>query len=170
METALSRRPFLLGDRFTLADASAYGQLAMNLVDGRAADLLEELAPVTFGWLRMIGDGAHRDSTGELGLVDELRPLLGCIADTFIPLMRDNEAAYCEATERGQCRFNEAAFDRGEALYDGMLLGRPYRAVVKTFQVVVWRALCAQWRAMDQTERDEIETRFPRLQDSLFDA
>jgi len=170
METALSRRPFLLGDRFTLADASAYGQLAMNLVDGRAAELLEELAPVTHHWLRMIGDGAHRDSTGELGLVDELRPLLDCIADTFIPLMRDNEAAYREATERGQRRFNEAAFDRGEALYDGTLLGRPYRAVVKTFQVAVWRALCAQWRSMDRFERNEIETRFPQFQDSLFDA
>jgi glutathione S-transferase len=38
MENVLREQPFLLGQRFTLADASAYGQLSMNLVDGRAAE------------------------------------------------------------------------------------------------------------------------------------
>ncbi|MDH3993366.1 MAG: glutathione S-transferase C-terminal domain-containing protein, partial [Gammaproteobacteria bacterium] len=51
MEHILQHQPYLLGDQFTLADASAYGQLSMNLVDGRAADLLEEYAPLTFRWL-----------------------------------------------------------------------------------------------------------------------
>ena len=51
MENVLTHQPYLLGERFTLADASAYGQLGMNLVDGRAAELLRDLAPRTFDWL-----------------------------------------------------------------------------------------------------------------------
>ncbi|MBT6124494.1 MAG: hypothetical protein HOH70_04800 [Halieaceae bacterium] len=94
METLLAHQPFLLGERFTLADASAYGQLSMNLIDGRAAQLLEELAPRTFQWLCMIRDGGHKDSTGELFLSSHLQSLLEIIGETFIPLMQQNEAAY----------------------------------------------------------------------------
>jgi glutathione S-transferase len=34
LEPLLAAQPFLFGERFTLADASVYGQLAMNLSDG----------------------------------------------------------------------------------------------------------------------------------------
>ena len=47
------------------------------------------------------------------------------------------------ARAAGETRFNEAAFDAGRALYDGTLLGRPFRSVAKTFQVRVWRDLRA---------------------------
>jgi glutathione S-transferase len=168
MEAVLGRQPFLFGDRFTLADASAYGQLGMNLVDGRAAELLEELAPRTFGWLQMIRDGGHRDIGGELRLTEGLAPLLQCIGETFIPLMRQNEKAYCEAQARGQTLFNEAAFDRGEALYDGSLLGLPYRAVVKSFQVAVWRDLCESRDQLAASDREQLQSRYPPLQEGLF--
>jgi len=170
METVLAAQPFLLGSRFTLADAAAYGQLSMNLVDGRAADLLRELAPGTFDWLCMIRDGGHRESRGELCLSGALLPLLACIGDTFTPLMRQNEVAYREARERGQTVFNEAAFDRGEALYDGGLLGMPYRAVVKTFQVAVWRELCADWGALAENQRSALQRRMPPIDDMVFDG
>ena len=170
MESILQQQPFLLGQRFTLADASAYGQLSMNLVDGRAARLLEELAPLTFRWLCMIRDGGHRDSRGELRPGENLNPLLDCIGETFTPLMRQNAAAYREAIRRGQSLFNEAAFDRGEALYDGSLLGMPYRAVAKSFQVTVWQQLCNDWLLLGDDDRQALRARFPQLQDALFDA
>jgi len=157
MESLLQRQPFLLGERFTLADASAFGQLGMNLVDPDAAGLLRERAPRTFRWLCAIRDGEHRETRGELALSPALRPLLRCIGDTFIPLMRQNEAAYVAARARGQTLFNEAAFRRGRALYDGHLLGQPFRAVVKTFQVRVWRELRAHWLRLDARARDALE-------------
>jgi glutathione S-transferase len=163
METVLAQQPYLLGQRFTLADASAYGQLGMNLVDGRAAELLQELAPRTFDWLCMIRDGGHRDSTGELALNDGLAPLLDCVAETFMPLMRQNEAAYREASQRGQTLFNEAAFDRGEALYDGSLMGMPFRAVVKSFQVVVWRDICRAWDSLADGHREQLGRQYPSI-------
>jgi hypothetical protein len=71
---------------------------------------------------------------------------------------------------RGQSLFNEAAFDRGEALYDGRLLGRPFRAVAKSFQVAVWQDLCGEWWSLGDSDRQALCTLFPLLQNSLFKA
>ncbi|MBK6508856.1 MAG: glutathione S-transferase C-terminal domain-containing protein [Haliea sp.] len=157
MESLLAQQPFLLGGRFTLADASAYGQLGMNMVDPEAAALLQELAPRTWRWLCAIRGGEHRSAKGELALTPALQPLMAVISETFIPLMRQNEAAYEVARARGETLFNEAAFARGRALYDGQLLGYPFRAVVKTFQVRVWREVQASWRALQAGDRDMLE-------------
>ncbi len=149
MESVLVQQPYLLGGRFTLADASAYGQLAMNLPDGRAAELLEQLAPRTYAWLAHIRDGEHHRAQGSLELTEALRPLLDCIRETFVPLMRQNAAAFRPDAPRT----NEAAFDAGEQLYDGQLMGHPFRAVCKTFQVRVWRDLCRLWGQLDDGSR-----------------
>ena len=163
MEDILEQQSFLLGERFTLADASAYGQLGMNLVDGLAAELLQELAPRTYRWLCMIRDGEHCGSDGELATTDTLAPLLQCIAETFIPLMQQNEAAYADAVAGGQRIFNEAAFERNEAIYDGSLMGQPFRSVVKSFQVVTWRELRQQWQALEDSAHQELTVQFPQL-------
>jgi len=170
MEQLLETQPYLLGEHFTLADASAYGQLSMNLVDGKAAELLEELAPRTFQWLCSIRDGAHRGGHGKLQLSERLAPLMDIIGETFLPLMQQNAAAYREAHTRGQTLFNEAAFDRGEALYDGELLGKPFRSVAKSFQVVVWQELCDAWYALPPEDRDQLQSRYPGLADTDFAA
>jgi glutathione S-transferase len=167
-EAILTHQPFVMGERFTLADASIYGQLGMNLVDGRAAELMEELAPYTYRWLLDIQEGGHRDSRGSIDHNPGLSPLVDCIVDTFVDLMRQNAAAYRKARAEGQILFNEAAFNRGQALYDGSLAGAPFRAVIKTFQVAVWQDICAAWWALAPDERDHISRDFPRLQDSLF--
>lgn len=164
MEQLLNRQPFLLGQRFTLADASAYGQLSMNLIDGRAAELLQELAPRTYRWLCAIRDGEHQGSRGQLHASESLRSLLTCIADTFVPLMQQNATAWEHHHANGQTCFNEAAFDRGEALYDGELMGKPFRAVAKTFQVEVWRELLRNWNTLTPNEQRELLSRYPALE------
>ncbi|MEZ5571835.1 MAG: glutathione S-transferase C-terminal domain-containing protein [Halioglobus sp.] len=161
MEQLLTQQPFLLGERFTLADASAYGQLGMNLVDPEARDLLAELAPRTYRWLCAIAAGEQRDGVGALSLAPDLRPLLDIIGQTFVPLMIQNEDAYAAAVARGETVFNEAAFERHRALYDGQLLGYPFRSVVKTFQVRVWRDLRRSWQALDNSTRAALLSELP---------
>ena len=168
IESLLSDQPFLLGERFTLADASVYGQLGMNLVDGRAAELLAQLAPGTYTWLHRIERGEHCSNPGAVRLNPALNPLLECIVDTFVDLMRQNASAYRDAVGRGGHRFNEAAFDRGESLYDGSLLGAPFRTVIKTFQVAVWQDLCSEWASLGTDERRGLADQYPCLKDSLF--
>ncbi|MEH6568263.1 MAG: glutathione S-transferase domain-containing protein [Halioglobus sp.] len=168
LESLLQQQPYLLGDRFTLADASAYGQLSMNLIDGAAADLLESLAPTTFAWLCGIRDRAHVGSRGELYLSEHLAALLAIIGDTFVPLMQQNTAAYQDALAAGETLFNEAAFDQGRALYHGELQGYPFRSVAKSFQVPVWRDLCIAWGDLELKSQTNLSSRFPTLRHTAF--
>jgi glutathione S-transferase len=153
IEPVLSGRRFLLGDGFTIADAGMYGQLGMNLADPTAAEDIRRRAPKTFAWLNAIRARRHVGTSGTPVLAADLGALLAVIGRTFVPLMQQNERAYELACARGETLFNEPAFDRGRALYDGELLGRPLRAVVKTFQVRVWRELRAAWTALDRDAR-----------------
>ena len=156
VESVLAVQPYLLGDRFTLADASAYGQLGMNLVDGITTDTLRKDAPRTFAWLYAIESGEHAGTVGDLRFSPTLKPLLEVIGATFLPLMAQNHAAWEAAVAAGETRFNEAAFDAGRALYDGELRGHPFRAVAKTFQVAVWRDLRQRWAMLPDSARQEL--------------
>jgi glutathione S-transferase len=152
----LRARPFLLGDRFTLADASVYGALGMNLDDPTADRRMQTRAPATHAWLGRIRQRAHVGSRGGVGLHADLGPLLRGLRETFVPLMIQNERAFEDARRRGETRFNEAAFDAGRSLYDGTLLGRPFRAVPKTFQVQIWRELGDAWAQLDEASRARV--------------
>lgn len=156
VEAILAGQPFLLGGRFTLADASVYGCLGMNLRDPEANALLQARAPRCHRWLEDIRDRRHVGSQGPLALHPGLQPLLDIIGRTFVPLMRQNAAAFERAVDAGETLFAERAFDKGRALYDGVLLDHPFRAVVKPFQVQVWRDLSAAWAALPAAARDRI--------------
>ncbi|MEI8256808.1 MAG: glutathione S-transferase C-terminal domain-containing protein [Deltaproteobacteria bacterium] len=156
-EAILATRPFLLGERFTIADASAFGQLGGSFIDPSAHDRLREHAPRTHAWLDGIWRGAHVGSTGSVALDGAVSPLLRIIGRTFVPLMQQNARAHLAASRAGETVFNEAAFDRSRALYDGELMGRPFRSVVKTFQVRTWRDLVAGFRGLTAAQRARIE-------------
>jgi hypothetical protein len=100
-----------------------------------------------------------------------LSDLLKLIGDTFIPLMKQNFAAWKEAVAAGESRFNEAAFNEGRALYDGELMGYPFRHVVKTFQVSVWQDLEKAWNALSPVDRQQLRERLPdNMQDAFSDG
>jgi glutathione S-transferase len=153
LEAALARRPFLLGERFTLADAAVYGQLGMNLKDPTAADDIRARAPATFAWLERVRDRRHVGCRGDVAGAPERAGRFDFIAETFVPLMRQNARAYADLHGHGERVFNERGFDAGRGLYDGELLGKPFRAVAKTFQVRVWREIEAAWAALDADAR-----------------
>ena len=99
-----------------------------------------------------------------------LQPLLRMISQTFMPLMMQNEKAYEQARAAGETLFNEAAFKRHRALYDGQLLEHPFRAVVKTFQVRVWRELKASWWALAAQDRAALQREFLPDATALFNG
>ncbi len=167
MESLLAKQPYAMGNQFTIADASIYGQLSMNLKDPSAAGLLKRTAPLTFDWLCAIRDGQHvldnavgceTTMTSEISLSPEtiaaLKPLLDIIMQTYSALMVQNSNAYDSYKKGGQTVFNEKAFDQRKALYDGELMGHPFRSVVKTFQVRVWQDICDTWGALKTEDRE----------------
>src|SRR5258706_9065033 len=108
MDGILATRPFLVGERFTLADASVYGELGMNLADPTAAERMRARAPATYAWLERIRDRRHVGSRGAVGLHAGLTPIPRSIRQTFVPLMLQNARAWDAARARGEARFNEA--------------------------------------------------------------
>ncbi len=165
LDRVLAVQPFLFGERFTLADASVYGQLAMNRSDPSADARLRRVAPALHAWVERLARGEFRGhrSDGPLALAAAHEPLLAWIASTFVPLMQWNRDAWERHRARGETRFNEAAFDAGRSLYDGVLLGRPFRSVAKTFQVRVWRDLRRAWDALPAADRSQLAARAPTL-------
>jgi len=163
LEPLLAAQPFLFGDRFTLADASVYGQLGMNRADPSANARLRERAPGVHAWVERIarGDLAGHRAEGALALGPSHAPLLAWVGSTFVPLMQQNHDAWQRHRAAGETRFNEAGFDAGRALYDGTLLGRPFRSVVKSFQVRVWRDLRRAWEALDVSAQSRIRALLP---------
>ena len=157
VESVLRERPFLFGSRFTLADASVYGELGMNTSDPSASRTIRAKAPILSAWLETLHQqGAAVFDPGEEPApadIEALAPLLEEVSRIHVPLMEQNERAYDLYKAAGLTRFNEAAFDRGQALYDGELLDEPFRSVVKTFQVKGWRLLKARYLALEAAHR-----------------
>lgn len=166
IEELLSQQPYILGSRFTIADASVYGQLSMNLKDPEAATLLRDTAPLTYAWLCAIRDGRHAlsngcEDEGTLWLSPALRPLLDIIMKTYGSLMVQNQKAYESYRSGGETLFNEEAFDQRRALYDGTLMGHSFRSVVKTFQVRVWEEVCKAWSCLSAEEQVRLKPLIP---------
>ncbi len=148
LEPVFARQRFLFGDRFTLADASTYGALGMNLADPASNGIMAQRAPGLHAWLLRVHGNEAIGTPALPPSIDSalLNPLVAEIRRVFIPLMQQNHAAWRRFSAAGQARWNEQAFNRGEALYDGELDGQPFRHVVKTFQVRVWQQLCEDWQ------------------------
>ena len=165
LEPIFSTRPFLLGQRFTLADASLYGQLGMNLTDPSAANWIKDNAPAVYAWLLRIHEGdfsTHKDA-GELMVDDSLQSLLKEISGTFYSLMKQNELAYVQHTKAGETLFNEKAYWKRRSLFNGELDGQPFRSVVKTFQVKTWRNLKQLWQGLDRDSQSQLVEHFPAI-------
>lgn len=152
LDTLLSQRPFVLGERMTLADAALYGQLGMNLSDPSACRWMQSRAPALHAWLLRLhrGDSTLLEACGELQIDAALEPLLVEIGRVFVPLMQQNLQA-CERWQmHGEVLFNEPAFDAGRSLYFGEIDGHDFRHVAKTFQAKVWRQRIMEWQALPE--------------------
>lgn len=163
LEPIFAARPYLFGDRVTLADMSLYGQLGMNLTDPDAYRCMQRLAPHTVTWLERIhqGDFIRSRADADLFLHEDLSLLLKEICRVFVPLMQQNLKAYKQYKVQGETVFNEAAFDQGKCLYEGALDGLPFRSVAKSFQAKVWTKLNQHWQDLDELDRAELLSILP---------
>lgn len=165
LEPILRSRPYLFGERFTLADASVYGQLGMNLTDPSAAKWIQSEAPSVFNWLKTIdsGDFSTHISNGNLEMDELLTPLISEVSRIYYPLMKHNEKAFLEYTDKGETLFNEKAYWKGKSLYVGEIDGHRFKSVVKTFQVKTWRQIKTQWNNLNSTHQNSLIQLFPNI-------
>jgi len=79
----------------------------------------------------------------------------------FVPLMKQNYDAWQRHCAHGETRFNERGFDAWRSLFEGVLRGRSFRSVAKTFQVRVWQDLRRAWDTLAPDARARIEALLP---------
>lgn len=77
--------------------------------------------------------------------------------------MQQNMAAWQQYQNAGETLYNEKAFWRNRSLYDGKIDGQPFRAVVKSFQVLTWARLIKHWHALSADQKQRLIHLFPEL-------
>ena len=157
VEHALSDgRTYLFGDGLTMADAALIGNLGSTLlVDPEAAEIMEDRAPHTVDWLKRNLDGSAKLGTDH-ALGEAQSKLLVWASEAFIPLMSQNAEAYQNCpVEKGGPR-NEKAYNRGLNLFEGELMGHPYRTVVKDFQVKTHREILSLFAGLSASDKAKL--------------
>lgn len=171
LEAIFSKRNSLLG-YWSIADASCFGQLNMNArQDIGTRRKIGRIAPNTLAWLDSIEKNTIQVTREVIEmdvLLSELNPLMDLIIRLFSPIMNQNEQAYQKEICKDTRIFNEPAFDKMQSLYTGTVCGYPYKSVIKTFQVEIWRELRTQWfQDLNDDDRKRLQHCFPGLKQAI---
>ncbi|WP_321488258.1 glutathione S-transferase family protein [uncultured Hyphomonas sp.] len=146
LESIFQARPFLLGDRPTLADIGLMGPLfrhfAMDPVPGI---LMRENASGVMAWVYRVWNARASSSGGDLvtGIPDDLLPLLREVAETHLEALNANALAW----QAGNARH-------------GMTIQKTAYRDIQTSQYRVWclETLQARYRALDDATCEGLDS------------
>ena len=105
LEAILQTRPFLLGQRPSLADIGFSGPFFRHFaLDPIPLQILRHTAPNTLEWVARLWNTQLRECSGDLteGVPDDVLPLLKSIGSVYLPYLNANAAA----VHQGRSRFN----------------------------------------------------------------
>jgi glutathione S-transferase len=146
LEPPLARRPFLLGERPTIADLGLFGSMFRHFsTDPTPAGIMRDRAPAVYEWVARVW-AARASRIGGAPLVDavpaDLEPLLREAAETHLPMLAANAVA----------------FAAGRATHDFNVQGVTYRGV-PTSRYRVWTLdrLRRAFLALDGDDREAAE-------------
>jgi glutathione S-transferase len=125
LEPALSGRPFLLGERPTIADLGLFGSMFRHFsLDPTPARIMRNRAPAVYEWVARLW-AARAGRIGD-------RPLASEVPDDLEPLLRE-----AGQTHLPMLAANASAFAAGRATYGFSAQGTGYRDV-PTSRYRVW--------------------------------
>ncbi len=104
LEPVLAERPFLLGERPTVADYGLYGSMFRHFaIDPTPARIMRTRAPAVNEWVARVWD-ARASRIGERPLLDafpaDLEPLLREAGETHLPMLAANAEAHTAGRPR----------------------------------------------------------------------
>ena len=144
LERALEARPFLLGDRPTIADFGFMGPMFRHYAqDPTPQELMREHAPRTYAWVaRMwLAEPSPEDAT----LLDDIDAPIAAIL---------HEA--CE-THLVQLRENARAYGEGASHFDQEIQGVRYRHLpVSRYRVWCLEEIRREWTALDAAAQERV--------------
>ena len=105
LEVIFRERPFLLGDRPSLADIAFSGPFYRHFaLDPVPAQTVRQQAPAVWEWSARLANCGHRDATGSLlnGIPADWGPLLNEVGQHYLPYL----CANIDAVTNGRKRFD----------------------------------------------------------------
>lgn len=105
LEAILATRPFLLGERPTLADFGFFASMFRHFgLDPTPSAIMRERAPAVYEWLARLWNARASRSNGGLrtGVPDDWTPLLESVAAAYLPYLAENARAW----KNGRRRFD----------------------------------------------------------------
>jgi glutathione S-transferase len=114
LQAILSRRPFLLGGRPTLADFGFFGPMFRHFgIDPTPAAIMRDRAPAVWAWVARVWDARPQSSTGNLvgGVPDDLAPLLDEAGRGHLPWLVQNARAHAEGRSRFDARIEDVVYE-----------------------------------------------------------
>lgn len=138
LETVFDARPFLLGERPTLADFGFFGSMFRHFgLDPTPAAIMHERAPGVWAWLGRLWDArAGRLGDGALvaGVPADWARILGEIGSAYLPYLNANARAW----RAGRRRF------------EADIQGVRYRLPTSCYRVWCLERLRAHYQALDE--------------------
>ncbi len=143
--TILRERPYLLGDRPSLADFGFFGPMFRHFsMDPTSARIMRETAPTVYEWVARVWN-VSGDTSGDLcaACPEDWGPILDAIGSAYLPYLAANAAA----------------FGRNARHFDVDIQGAPYRRIrTSVYRVNCLRALREALAMLPESNRDEVCT------------
>lgn len=120
----LENRPYLLGERPSLADFGFFGPMFRHFsMDPTSARIMRETAPAVFEWVARMWNARNDKVTGDLlqGVPEDWGPILESVGGGYLPYLAANAEAWVA----------------GHAHFDVTIADAPYRTI-RTSEYRVW--------------------------------
>ena len=133
LEAILQTRPFLLGDRPTLADFGFMGPMFRHFsLDPTPARIMRDQAPAVFAWVARVW-AARQGDFGGAGLLDGIPadwdPILAHAGEAYLPYLAANAAAFARGDRRISVSLEGTVYDLPVVPYRVHCLGALQTAI-----------------------------------------
>jgi len=146
LEAIFARRPFLLGQRPTIADFGYFASMFRHFgLDPTPSRIMRETAPRTFEWLGRMWAARASSLPGACPeeIPAELDPILTDIGEAYLPYLAANAQAYLD----------------GRKTFALTVQGARYRLPVHRYRVWALAQLQHKVGALSHADRSKVETR-----------
>ncbi len=109
LQAIFEKRPYLLGDKPSLADIAFSGPFFKHFgVDPTASLIIRETAPAVYEWIARLWNARHSKMQGEWlqGIPEDWGPLLDDMGAAYLPYLCANAEAFNEGNKRFTATIN----------------------------------------------------------------
>jgi glutathione S-transferase len=103
MSSVLATRPFVLGDKPSLADIGLMGPMLRHFgQDPTPAEIMRDTAPFVFEWLARMWNARQQSVNGDFlsAISDDLAPMLEEVCETHLVQLTDNAKAWHQSRDK----------------------------------------------------------------------